>query len=116
MTTEVDEVMFDVLLRSAGSGHLPHTDNIHEFYVSSDDIEHCRRWFAERDIILHTTPFGLSGSATREQFETIFAAKLAPIKSVPGQLNYRLLVGPKPPAELTEMIDQITVTTSPAFF
>lgn len=116
MTTEVDEIMFDVLLRSAGSGHLPTTHNVEEFYAAAEDIEQCRKWFAERAINLHTTRFGLSGSAPKEQFETIFAAKLALIKSKPGEAEYSVVIEPKPPAELADLIERITVTAQPAFF
>jgi hypothetical protein len=116
MANEVDNVMFDILLHSAGSGRLPHGGNVQDFYASPDDIEQCRRWFAERDMILHATAFGLSGSAPREQFESVFAAKLSPNDSKQGQPGYKVLVEPKPPDDLREMIDQVSVISVPELF
>ena len=113
MTTEV---MFDILLRSAGSGRLPDRENVHDFYADAENVEKCRQWFAEHNIVLHATPFGLSGSTTREQFETVFAAKLEPYDTGPELTNYRIVIEPRPPVELAEMIDQITITTSPELF
>ncbi len=108
--------MFDILLLSAGSGQLPHSENVQDFYAAAGDIERCRRWFAERGMILHATAFGLSGSAPRELFETIFAAKLEPIESMPGQPGYRILVEPKPPTELAALIDQVSIAAAPELF
>lgn len=116
MASEADQVMFDILLHTAGSGRLPHSDNVQDFYVSPDDIERCRRWFADHDMILHATPFGLSGSASRGEFEAMFAAKLAPIDALPGEPEYRILIEPKSPQALRDVIDQISVVPVPAFF
>lgn len=116
MANESSEVMFDVLLVTAGSGQLPHGENVQDFYAAADDIEFCRRWFAGRGMILHATPFGLSGSAPRALFESVFAAKLEPLEAAPGQPGFRILVEPKPPAELADLIDQVTIAAAPEMF
>jgi hypothetical protein len=116
MASEGDQVMFDILLHSAGSGRIPHSENVQDFYASPDDIEHCRRWFADHNMILHATPFGLSGSAPRNEFEAMFAADLVPIDTLPGELGYKILIEPKSPQALRDLIDQISVTSAPALF
>ena len=111
MAADDDGVMFDILLRSAGSGRLPDVHNVGEFYADAADIESCRKWFAERGIDVHATAFGLSGSAPREVFEDVFAARLER-----GDSGYIVLVEPVVPAELEALIDQVTVAASPALF
>lgn len=116
MSADQSEVMFDILLRSAASGKQPHVDNVQEFRAPAAEIERCRRWFAAQGLILHATPFGLSGSASRETFEQIFRTELKATDGAPGQPAFETTAGLEPPAELADAIDQITLTAPPEFF
>ena len=86
-----------------------------ELYAVAEDIEHCRKWFAERGINLRVIRCGLSGIPTRALFEALFAAKLTPREASPGESDYNVFAEPEPPDELADYIDQISVTTPPAF-
>lgn len=116
MSADQDEVMFDILLRSAGSGRLPHAGNVQDFRAPAEEIECCRRWFAAAGLLLHATPFGLSGSTSRETFQTVFRVKLEPTDGAPGQPRFKAVTEPLPPPELAEAIDQITLSAPPEFF
>ncbi len=115
-SNSVDQVSFDVLLRTAGSGRIPTVENIHEFHASAEEIEKCRRWFASQGITCHATQFGLACNAKRESFESIFGVRLTPTQGGPGVRSHQMSGEPKPPAEIADLIDQITLSAPPELF
>ena len=115
-SNSVDQVSFDLLLRTAGSGRIPTVENIHEFHAPAEEIEKCRRWFASQGITCHATQFGLACTATRESFESIFSVRLTPTQGGPGAHSHQMSEEAKPPPELADLIDQITLSAPPEFF
>jgi hypothetical protein len=116
VSADVDEVMFDILLRPASRGDLPHAGNVQEFHAAPEQIERCRRWFAANGMTLYATPFGLSGSTSRESFEKTFNVELEGMDGGPRLPAFQATSEPQPPAEIADAINQITLTAPPELF
>ncbi|MEM7208947.1 MAG: hypothetical protein AAF434_14080 [Pseudomonadota bacterium] len=116
MATDTDPVMFDILLKSAGSGRVPNLGNLDDFKPPQEAIDACSRWFSGSPLVVSRTPFGFSGSASQDQIEALFSARLERVETPTGQTAYRVIVAPSPPRELAEFIDQITVIEPPVHF
>ncbi|UCE36200.1 MAG: hypothetical protein JSW00_11710 [Thermoplasmata archaeon] len=111
-----DEVAFDILLRSPASGQQPSVSTIDQFRPPHEEIERCRRYLVSRGVEAHATEFGLACKAPRDLFESLFAVSLKPTKPVKGTPPFKMVGEPKPPMEIAEAIEQITISAPPEFF
>jgi hypothetical protein len=111
-----DPVSFDILLRSPASGKQPSVSTIDQFRPSHEAIEKCRRYLIKRGVEVHATEFGLACTAPRNLFESLFKVTLEPLNSLPGTPRFGILGHPKPPKEISKMIELITISASPELF
>ena len=109
-------VAFDVLLRSPASGRPPSVASIRQFRPPPEEIERCRRWFAERGVEAHATEFGLACRAPRKLFESLFHVSLKRAKPTPGRPPFEFVGEPVPPKEIAGAIEQVTITAGPELF
>lgn len=96
----------------------PSVATIDEFKPKVVDIDRAERWFADHGVTVYKTDFGLSCTAPREVFESIFEVRLSSradpssgtVFFLPEGLTLRI------PEELAIIVDQVTLTVSPEFF
>ncbi len=94
------KIQFDILIKNPASVREPTVSNIESFRASEEDIEYCRRWLASEGVVCHPTGFGLAGEVEPETFVRLFGS----------------CADPRPPKDLAEYVEQITLTRSPEFF
>jgi len=111
-------VQFDVLLRGHNGAGTPSVATIDNFKPKFDDIVRTERWFTAHGVTVYKTEFGLSCSAPREVFESIFDVKLSSRTDPGSGTVFYLPEGSslRIPEELADIIDQVTLTVSPEFF
>lgn len=109
-------VGFDILLRAPASGKTPSLENIDRFKPPPENIEKCHQWLASKGVTCHPTEFGLACSAPAEVFESLFNTKVKRGKSAPGVPPWHCSTPPKPPHEIEEYVDQISIPAPPKFY
>lgn len=114
--TQINQVNFDILIRSSASGGEPHLDTIRRFRPKAEDIKKCRRQLSGEGVQCHATDFGLVCTVTREIFESLFSTQLEANEPRPGLPPWRCLGDPHPPPEIAHLIEQITISAPPEFF
>jgi hypothetical protein len=112
-----EQVAFDVLLRAPASGRTPHVATIDQFRPDPENIEKCRRWLAGEGVTCYATDFGLACSAPCELFESLFGVSLKPVRPAsPGRPPFEIVGEIRSPAEVADMIDQVSISAPPEFF
>lgn len=111
-----EHIEFDILIQASGSGGVPHVTTIESFQPASETIEKCHRWLAARGVTCHPTHFGLSCSAPRGLFESLFSTQLEPTEGGPGKPEWQSDKEPQPPSEIAKDIYQITISAPPELF
>jgi hypothetical protein len=92
-------IQFDMLIRSAAAGTAT-VSQLDSYCASEADIEYCRGWLTERRVVCHPTSFGLACEAEAPTFAELFGSTL----------------DPRPPDELADRVEQITLVRPPDFF
>jgi hypothetical protein len=110
------KVQFDILLKSPGSGQRPNVGNIDQFRPAPETMETCRRWLVAQGIDCYATDFGLACSAEKGTFETLFGTELRPDAGVSGTPSWQCTSPPKPPDEIREYVEQISIAAPPELF
>lgn len=113
---EGDIVRFDVLVKSALSGGTPNLGNIRSFKPEPEVIERCGNWFRKKGVEVYVTPFGLSGRASKEIFESLFKVRLIEAPGDVGEPGYTMEAEPQFPEEIAELVEQMTLSRSPQLF
>jgi len=111
-----DKIEFDILVHAERSGKTPSVSNINQFRPRVEDIEKCRRWLAGKGVDCYITDFGLACSASPELFESLFSTKVDQSEPSMVKAPWRLVKEPKPPPEIADCIEQITITMPPELF
>ncbi|MCZ6837176.1 MAG: hypothetical protein O7G85_15485, partial [Planctomycetota bacterium] len=93
-------IRFDILIRTVASSRTPDLSNIADFRADSESLERTRHWLAAREIVFHATPFGFACTCSKDQFKKAFGS----------------IENPQPPTDMTELIEQVTLTVDPEFF
>lgn len=111
-----ETVTFDVLLHPSGAPVEPDVRTVAALRPAPEDIVRCRQWFAARDVEAYDTAFGLSCSAAHHVFESLFGVTLrAPtdpaVSAVP-----EIIGCVEPPAEIADLVEQVTLTRPPELF
>jgi hypothetical protein len=114
--TQINQINFDILIRSSASGGEPHLTTIDRYRPKAEDIEECRRQLAAKGVQCHTTNFGLACTVPLEMFESLFSTQLEANEPRPGVPPWRCLTDPQPPLEIAHLIEQITIPAPPDFF
>ena len=115
MSKETSSIIaFDVLLRGE-------TDDVSVAAVDLDNLrpppeamERCFRWLSNQGVTCHKTEFGLACEAKVERFETLFGVRIIKEQSVTPTCD--LEVEPQAPADIADLVLQITVVKPPTFF
>ena len=109
-----EQIGFDVLLWSAGSGagDEPTLGTIAKFRPAPERVEKCRRWFADQGIDCYATAPGLACRCSPELFEAVFGTPVSKGRSG----TWLARDEPKPPESLADDIEQITLASSPVLF
>ena len=111
-----ETVAFDVLLHPSGASVEPDVRTVAALRPAPEDIVRCRQWFAARGVEAYDTAFGLSCSAPHRVFEALFGVTLrAPAD--PAESSVPEIIGcVEPPAEIADLVEQVTLTRPPEFF
>ncbi len=109
-------VTFDVLLRAGQARGEPSVQEIARFKPDPGDIERCRRWLAQRGVTAHATDFGLACSCPPALFEQLFGVRLAEKSPAADQAPFEAIGAMRPPPEIGDLIEQVTLTVAPQLF
>lgn len=116
MAEAQDEIEVEVLLKPPRAGRIPDVATIAELKPDPGDIERCRRWFAARGLAAHATDFGLVCSGPKARVEELFGARLVAANGPPGEPPYAPESELRPPAELADLIESVTLPGRPILF
>lgn len=111
-----ETVAFDVLLRPSGSPIEPGVETVGALRPMPEDIGRCQRWFAARGVEAHETAFGLSCSAPRKLFESVFGVALQGPDGAEASDVPKIVGHLEPPAAIADLVEQVTLTRRPEFF
>jgi len=109
-------VNFEVLLRSAGTGRSPTTENIAQFRPDPEALDRCRRWLCDRGVRVHATDFGLACSAPKVVFQSLFGTKLVRADPEPNRPAWRAVSSIQAPPEIASLVEEITIQQAPELF
>lgn len=107
-------IAFDILLRGETDDVEVAAANVDKLRPPPESIERCFRWLSNEGVSCHKTEFGVACEATVEHFETLFGTRI--IKEQSGAPNFDLEVEPQAPADIADLVSQITVARPPTFF
>ena len=110
------DVEIEVLLKPPRAGDVPHIGAMAEFKPDPGDIERCRRWFAARGLTAHATDFGLVCSGPKPLVEELFQTRLITTEGQPGAPPFAPEGALQAPAELADLIENITLPGRPILF
>jgi hypothetical protein len=117
MGRRLPEVAFDILLRAARGAAGASIETIDAFRPDPHAVEWVRRWLSERGVVCHATHHGLACSAPGEVIARLFTVKVRrnPARG-PEQRAVEILGEVQVPAEIADLVEQVTFPAPPQLF
>lgn len=109
-------VPFQVLLRSSSDGRIATTANIDAFRVDPERAERVRRWLHAHGVTAHVTDFAIAASAPPKVFASLFGVQPKRASSGAASDAWVLPEVPRVPAEIAEVVAEVTIAPQPEFF
>lgn len=116
MSEDRPRISFDVLLRGDSTDVAHVAVDVHKLRPKLGVIEFCLRSFSELGVTCHRLDFGLACEAPPELFESLFGVTVTGRTDDSGHTVYEVSGEPRPPKEIAQHVDQITIARPPTLF
>lgn len=71
---------------------------------------------ARKGVEAHPVEFGLACRAPRKVFESLFRVSLKPLVPLPGKPPFEIVGRLEPPEEISDAIEEVTISAPPEIF